>query len=216
MPELDTKLRIKEAAHDLVMQYSIRSISMDDIASKLGISKKTIYQFYKDKDELIEAVVIDVIKKNQSTCEKDRNCADNAVHEIILAMDMLAEMFHSMNSAILYDMQKYHPAAFQNFYRHKNEFIYNVMKQNILRGIKEELYRPEINPEIMARFRVESMLLPFNPEFSKNLKYSLLESEQEIISHYLFGLVTLKGYKLALKYLQKKQIDNKRKSQSKR
>ena len=53
----DTKQRIQKAAHDLVMQYSIRSVSMDDIVAHLGMSKKTIYQYFKDKDELVEAVV---------------------------------------------------------------------------------------------------------------------------------------------------------------
>ena len=65
MTELDTKQRIQKAAHDLVMQYSIRSVSMDDIAANLGMSKKTIYQYFKDKDELVESVVDEVIDTMQ-------------------------------------------------------------------------------------------------------------------------------------------------------
>jgi len=205
MSDKDTKRRIKETSHDLIMQYSIRSVSMDDIATALGMSKKTIYQYYKDKDALVKAVVADIILKNQGCCEKDKKNSNNAVHEIFLAMDMLVEMFRSMNPSVLFDMQKYHPAAFQLFYKHKNEFIYNVLKQNIIRGIREELYRSDINVEIMARYRVESMLIPFNPEFHKNIKSSLLEMEQEIITHYLLGLVSLKGFKLASIYLKKRK-----------
>ena len=84
MIETDTKQRIQKAAHDLVMQYSIRSVSMDDIAANLGISKKTIYHYFKDKDELVEAVVDDVIETNQCACLEDRDKAENAVHEIFL------------------------------------------------------------------------------------------------------------------------------------
>ena len=205
MTDIETKNRIQKAAHDLVMQYSIRSVSMDDIAANLGMSKKTIYQYFKDKDELVEAVVDEVIETNQCHCNDDRDQADNAIHEIFLVMEMMVEMFKSMNPSILYDMQKYHPAAFSKFQKHRNEYLFNVCKQNLERGIKEELYRPEIAVEILARYRVETMFIPFNPEFQRSLKYSLLQIEEEIIVHYLFGLVSQKGYKMVLKYMEQKE-----------
>ena len=202
MSELDTKERIKQTAHDLVMRYGIRSVSMDDIANALGMSKKTIYQYYADKDELVVAVVTDVLRKSECDCECDRHEAKNAIHEVFLAMEMVVEMFKSMNPTIVHDMHKYHPRAFRLFQQHKNEFLYNVMKENLLRGIEEELYRPDINIEIMSRFRVESVMIPFSPEFQKNLKSSMADIELELIIHFLFGLVTPKGYKLIVKYQQ--------------
>lgn len=205
MTEIDTKERIKIVANELMMQYGIRSISMDDIASKLGMSKKTIYLYYKDKDELVEAVVKALVEKNQHLCNADRQQAHDAVHEIFLAMDMITELLRSMNPSVLFDLQKYHPAAFTRFLNHKNEFLLTMMRQNISRGISEELYRKEIKVEIMARYRVESMFIPFNPEFVKNTKASLVELEHEIIIHFLFGLVTLKGYKLILKYQEQRE-----------
>jgi TetR/AcrR family transcriptional regulator, cholesterol catabolism regulator len=207
MAETDIKQRIQQAAHELVMQYGIRSVSMDDIAANLGMSKKTIYQYFKDKDELVEAVVDGVINTNQCTCNDDRAKADNAVHEIFLVMDMMVEMFKTMNPSILFDMQKYHPAAFKKFQKHRNEYLYNVCKQNLERGIAEELYRPEINVDILARYRVETMLTAFNPEFQRTVKQSLIKIEQEIIVHYLFGLVSIKGYKLTLKYMEQKESE---------
>ncbi len=205
MAETDIKQRIQQAAHELVMQYGIRSVSMDDIAANLGMSKKTIYLYFKDKDELVEAVVDGVIDTNQCICNTDREKADNAVHEIFLVMDMMVEMFKTMNPSILFDMQKYHPAAFKKFQKHRNEYLYNVCKQNLERGIAEELYRPEINVDILARYRVETMLTAFNPEFQRTVKQSLIKIEQEIIVHYLFGLVSIKGYKLTLKYMEQKK-----------
>ena len=211
MAEIDTKQRIKQASHNLVMQYGIRSVSMDDIAAHLGMSKKTIYQYFKDKDELVEAVVDDIIDTNQCTCNDDREKADNAVHEIFLVMDMMVEMFKTMNPSILFDMQKYHPAAFVKFQKHRNDYLYNICRQNLERGIAEELYRPEINVDIMARYRVETMLTAFNPEFQRSVKQSLLKIEEEIITHYLFGLVSLKGYKLILKYAEQKEKESAKK-----
>ena len=208
MTERETKQRIQKAAHDLVMQYSIRSVSMDDIAANLGMSKKTIYQYFKDKDELVEAVVDDIIETNQCACNDDIDKAENAVHEIFLVMDMMAEMFKSMNPSILYDMQKYHPAAFAKFKKHKNEFLYNVCIQNLQRGVKEELYRPEIAIDILCRYRVETMFIPFNPEFQQSLKHGLAKIEEEIIVHFLFGLVSLKGYKLIIRYREQKEKES--------
>lgn len=211
MTETDNKQRIQDAAHQLVMQYGIRSVSMDDIAAKLGMSKKTIYQYFKDKDELVEVVVDDVIETNQGACQNDIKKSENAVHEIFLAMEMMAEMFKTMNPSILFDMQKYHPAAFLKFKKHKNEFLYSTCYKNIERGIREELYRPELNVEIMCRYRVETMLIAFNPEFQQKLKYSLAEIEEEIIVHFLFGLVTLKGYKFITKYRDQREAKSTKK-----
>lgn len=205
MTDQATKYRIQKAAHDLVMQYSIRSVSMDDIAANLGMSKKTLYQYFEDKDELIESVVEGIIRNSQCRCNEDKCKATNAIHEIFLVIEMIVEMFKSMNPSVLFDMQKYHPAAFSKFLKHRNDYLYNTCIQNLERGIREGLFRPEINTEIISRYRVESMFLPFNPEFQRNLKNNLLEIEEEIIIHYLFGIVTLKGYKMVLKYMEQKE-----------
>ena len=202
MTETETSERIRQKAHDLFMQYGLRSVSMDDIANGLGISKKTIYQYYEDKDSLVDAVVHSIIQYNQSCCEIDRKSSDNAIHEIFLAMEFMMEIFRSMNASLLFDMQKYHPNAFQQFSRHKNDYLYGVIKDNLLRGVKEELYRPEIKIDILSRFRVESVTMPFNPEFYTKVKSSLAEIQEEMTYNFLFGLVSQKGYKQVIKYQQ--------------
>jgi AcrR family transcriptional regulator len=204
MADLETGLRIKEKAHELFMQYGLRSVSMDDIASSLGISKKTIYLYYADKDELVDAVVESEFKKNESICEYDRIHSKNAIDEIFLAMDKVVEMFGTMNPSLLFDMHKYYPNAFQKFHTYKNDYLYNVIRDNIARGIKEELYRPELNIDIIARFRVESVMIPFNPEFYTRMKYNLAEIEEEFIIHFLFGMASPKGYKMIVKYQQER------------
>lgn len=205
MATLDTKQRIKQAATELVMQYGIRSVSMDDIATNLGISKKTIYLYFKDKDELVDEIVDDIIVNNRYECNADRGRAENAIHEIFLVMDMMAEMFTAMNPGILFDMQKYHPATYRKFLKHKNEFLYNVCRENLERGKQEELYRPDLAVDILCRYRVETMFISFNPDFHQSLKYNLAKIEEEIIIHFLFGLVSIKGYKLVMKYWQQRE-----------
>jgi len=196
----DTAGRIKQQAHDLFMQYGFRSVSMDDIANKLGMSKKTIYQFYADKEELVTAIVNETIQENECSSDANSKAAENAVHEIFLAIDMVTEMLGEMNPSLLFDMQKYHPQAFAIFQKHKNEYLYKVMRENIIRGIAEELYRPDVNIELISRFRVETMLLPFNPEFQQKVKLNMVAIHEELLMQYLFGLATPKGYKLITKY----------------
>lgn len=196
----DTAGRIRQKAHDLFMQYGLKSVSMNDIANSLGISKKTIYIYYADKDELVNAVVGTVIKKNQLLCETDRCNAVNAVHEIFLAVDMMKELFRSMNPSLLYDMQKYYPGAFKKFMEHKNDYLFGLMKANLKRGMEENLYRPDLDVDVLSRFRVECIILPFTPDFHNNVKANLAEIEEELTMHFLYGLVSEKGYKLILKY----------------
>ena len=200
--EINTRERIRQKADELFMRYGLRSVSMDDIANSLGISKKTIYQFFADKNELVDAVLEETLNYNKQNCDRNRSGSTNAVEEIFMSMDIAEQIFRNMHPSVIYDMQKYHPQAFARFLKHKNDYLYNIILKNLQRGIKEELYRPEIDIEILSRFRVESMLMTFNPEFYISQKHNLAEVEQELIEHYLFGVASLKGHKLILKYQQ--------------
>lgn len=204
MTENETGVRIKDKARELYMHYGLRSVSMDDIANSLGMSKKTIYQYYADKDELIVAVITEELHRNRCICERDKQAAQNAIHEIFLAMDMVVELFSTMNPSLIYDMQKYHPNAFLKFQQHKNDFLYSTIRENLERGITEGLYREDINLDVLARFRLESMMIPFHPDFHTRLKYNLVQIQQELMLHFLFGLASPKGYKMIIKYEQER------------
>lgn len=173
---------------------------MDDIASGLGMSKKTLYQYYADKEELVDAVFVTVIEGNKAQCLKDRSRAENAVHEIFLAFDMMQDMLVKMNPVVIFDLEKYHPAVHKKFHEHKYGFLYKMIKSNLEQGIEEELYRPEMDIDVMTRFRIESIMLPFNSDVFPNNRTQLLHIEQELLEHFLYGLATPKGQKLIQKY----------------
>ena len=200
--EINTKDRIRQKADELFMRYGLRSVSMDDIANSLGISKKTIYQFFADKNELVDTVLEETLNDHKQKCDETTKVSQNAVEEIVLSMERIEHMFSNMHPSVMYDMQKYHPLAFARFLKHKNDYLYNVISKNLERGIHEELYRPEIDIDIMSRYRVESMMMPFNPEFYSRSRHNLGEVERQLIEHYLFGVASLKGHKLILKYQQ--------------
>lgn len=204
-PDTDTSLRIRDAAHALFMQYGLKSVSMDDISARLGVSKKTLYKHFSDKESLVEAVVLAIIQKNEARCEADKKISANAIHAIFLAMNMMEELFQHMNPSVLFDLMKYYPKAYQVFYKHKNQYLVPIYTENFQRGIQEGLYRSDIRIDIMARFRVESVLIPFQPEFQQSVKTSLTEAAAELSVHFLYGIVTPKGYKLIEKYIEQKK-----------
>lgn len=203
--KMDPKERIQAKADELFMRYGIRSVSMDDIAAQLAMSKKTLYQFFADKDELVDAVVGAELKKGQGDCLECNRISKDAVDEIFITMEQIADQFRNMNPMVLYDLEKFHAAAYQKFLRHKNEFLFDVIRKNIERGIQEELFRPEINVDVLSRFRLESMMIAFNMTVFPPRKYNLVEVTQEIIEHYLYGVATLKGHKLILKYNEQRK-----------
>lgn len=198
----EVKERIEQKADELFRRYGIRSITMDEIANQLGISKKTIYHTFADKDELVDEVISKILLYNQDRCNKDRLKATNAIHEVFLAMEMIQEMFENMNPAILYDLERNHPQTFKKFQHHKYFYLFEVIKQNIQRGKKEELYRADVNTDVVAKVRLETMMLPFNQEIFPKSKFNLVDLQKQLIEYYLFGIASLKGYRLILKYQQ--------------
>lgn len=202
MPEQELKERIRQEATALFLKYGVRSVSMDDISAQLGISKKTLYQYYNDKNELIENVLEGIIGINECSCQDCVVESENAVHEGVLSLRLLQDMFRTMNTSILFDLKKYHPGAFQIFIRHKNDFLCNMVRKNLERGIREEVYRSDINIDILTRFRVESLTLMFDVEVQESISQPLLDIQREVMIHFLHGLVNPKGYKLLTKYLK--------------
>ena len=202
---VETRNRIREQAKQLYFKYGIRSVSMDDIAVGLGMSKKTIYQYFADKDELVDAIVEDDINETRSDCEECFVQSHNAVEEIFLTLDRMLEHLGQLNPTILYDLHKFHFQSFKKFQEHKNSFLLEIIRKNLERGIEEGLYRPDINVEILSRFRLESMMLAFNMEVFPQTKYSIVEVTMTIIENFMFGVVTPKGYELIIQYKHARQ-----------
>ena len=94
---MELKERIKQKADELYRRYGVKSVTMDEIATQLGVSKKTIYQCFSDKNELVDEVIADILEYNRNFCTTSRGKAQNAIHEVFLAMQSLESMFANMN-----------------------------------------------------------------------------------------------------------------------
>src|SRR5277367_2401166 len=198
---MEMKERILEKATDLFMRYGIRSITMDEIAAQLGISKKTIYQFFTDKDAMVEAVINQEINRNEECCRSFSLTAENAVHEIFLALDSFQEMLKAMNPQLVYDLEKHHPVAFKRLKQYKYQFLYTMIKENLERGSREDIYRTELNIDLTTRHRIETAFMPFNQETFPQNKYPMNQTCQELTILFLHSVCNPKGKKLIEKYL---------------
>ena len=199
------KERILEKATDLFMRYGIRSITMDEIATQLGVSKKTLYQFFADKDAMVEAVMNEEMKRNEEECRQFSAMAENAVHEIFLAMDNMQEMLKAMNPQLIHDLEKHHPAAFKRLKQYKYHFLYGMIRENLERGIREDLYRADINTDLTVRHRIESAFMPFNQEVFPQNKFPMNQACQELAILFLHSVSSLNGKKMIEKYSNERQ-----------
>ena len=199
---MDQRERILGKAHELFNRFGFRRVTMDEIATKTGMSKKTIYQSFTNKDEIVDAVVEHLLQKSSMTCEENATKAENAVHEIFLNIDMVQELMLEMNPAVYDDMEKYFPAVFNKFFQYKYKYIFQQVQRNLEKGIEEGLFRSELNVDVITKFRVETMFIPFNQAIFPYGKYNLAQVEIETLELYLYGIATPEGQKLIKKYKQ--------------
>jgi len=191
---LEVKEYIVEESDKLFCQYGFKSVTMDDIAKHLGMSKKTIYQHFRDKDELVNILIKAKLENQNCTMDFCATSAENAVHEIFFAIINIHELLSSMNPKLFYDLQKYHPKAWLYFKEFKENNLGKCIYANLERGIKEDLYRPEINKDILTQMRLDQVDLLFNQHdhYTKN-KYNIAQVMAEITEHFLYGVCNSKG-----------------------
>jgi AcrR family transcriptional regulator len=188
-------------------RHGVKHVTMDDLASQLGISKKTIYQFYKDKDALVMAVINFELEEQSLKCKKTQDMAENAVHEMFMILEDIQQMFKNMNPMTMTELQKYYPEAFARIQNHKDEFMHQIIKTNLVKGIQEGVYRKEIDPEILSIYRLETSFVPFNPQLYPFSKFDIGKVTLQIIENFIYGVMSIKGIELMEKYKKETNVE---------
>lgn len=202
MEEKDTKERILRGAQELFMKYGVRSVSMDDIARHLSVSKKTLYQYFADKDEIVTRVAEFHLRHEQAKYESLRSEAENAIDELVRISTCIKRDLQKMNPSLLFDLQKFHPKAWTEWLRHKQEYMGQSIIRNLKQGVTEGFFRAEINTDILAAARLELIQISFDEQVFPSDKYSLTEVNTQLFEHFVYGLLTEKGRKVYEKYKQ--------------
>jgi TetR/AcrR family transcriptional regulator, cholesterol catabolism regulator len=202
MEETDIKDKILKGAMELFLKYGVRSVSMDDIARHLAVSKKTIYQYFTDKDDVVSRVASNHLEKTRTEFDAYRTNSKNAIDELVTISRCLKKDMQEMNPSLLFDLHKYHPKAWNVWLEHKNKYIRDSVVKNLVQGIEEGYFRPEINPEVLAAVRLELVQLGFDELVFPHDKFNLAVVQVQIFEHFIYGLLTDKGRKLYEKYKQ--------------
>ncbi|WP_031528284.1 TetR/AcrR family transcriptional regulator [Dyadobacter crusticola] len=188
------KDRIIKSALNLFWRYGIKSVTMDDIARDLGISKRTIYQHYSDKEAILALVIKEELNSQQCELEKLDEQAENPIEQLIYSSVQMRETMANMNPTFLYDLKKYYPDAWELFQTYKHEYIIKSLRDNLIKGIELGLYRPEIDVDILALLRVEQVVMGFDPTIFPPKKFDMLQIQMQFLLHFLRGVLSEKGF----------------------
>jgi AcrR family transcriptional regulator len=197
------KAGIMVKAEELFRRYGMRSVTMDDLANELSISKKTLYRHFNDKDELVIKICKEAFRRLGQDQEDIRKNSKNAIDEIIQLMEYMNVMFGTMRQNVLYDMKKYYPEAWKTYVDYKEQTLKACILQNIKRGIKEDVYRKEIKPEIVASLRIALVETTFDPNAFPQNKFDFAEVQEQSLSMFMYGLLSTKGHKQVEEYFSK-------------
>jgi len=197
---MEIRDRIIHKSHELFLRYGVKSITMDDIAKPMGISKKTIYQFFKDKNELVHSVVNKILEVQQNTIKTIHATATDPIAEVLKLSDFIKETMQDMGMSVMYELEKYHPVTYLLIEEFKEKCVSDMIIKNLAKGIEMGLYRGDIDVNVLAKLRVQEIQMGFNSTLFPSSKYTVQQVQLELLNHFIYGICTLKGHKLINKY----------------
>ncbi len=190
------KEKIIQESTQLFFRYGLRSITMDDIARELSMSKKTLYLHFDNKNDLLMACMEEHDRKEKEILKTFQQEATNAIDEMIKIAKYLEQMLKKVSPTLIYDVQKYHREGWERMNKMHNEDVYHEIKTNMERGVKEGLYRDDFNIDIVAKIYVSTTLICTNPDFFPPEKYNMNDIVKTNIFYHLRGIVSHKGLAL--------------------
>ncbi|PKQ63588.1 hypothetical protein BZG02_09480 [Labilibaculum filiforme] len=191
----EQKINIITTSWTLFFQYGIKSITMNDIASKMGISKKTLYLFFSNKTELINQVCDWEIKNPQFSFTSKELIGLNALDQYFEFFEFVNKILPQKSDSLDYDLKKYYPEIWMKLKDAKIKKLQLELHYNLHKGIDEGFYRPELNIDFISKNLVSFYLnlrvteyQVFSPDevFNKDM-------HQELTIYHLYGICTNKG-----------------------
>ena len=189
-----TALEILHGASELFMKYGVKSITMDEIARHLSMSKKTIYQHFADKDELVITFTKFVLQQQQNEITVLENKQLDVMEGLYDLTEFMRTKVCSINPSLLFDLKKYFPAAWKIFVDHKRNFLKNHIKNFLIKGVNEGYFRTTIDIEIICRMRIEQVEMSFNQDIYPLDEFNISDIHMQLFEHFVYGICTAKGH----------------------
>lgn len=197
----DKQEQIIKGSARVFFKYGIKSVSMDDIARELGISKKTLYTHVSNKTELVQKILD--LQLDCQCYEKDciREKKLNAIAVLLEVSKMINRHLKEMHPSVTYDLQKYYPELFRKYLDKKREELFVDIKQNMEQGISEGYYREDLNIELIARLYLKKLETIHDPEFLPSAEFNIENIFDVIFESHIRGIANKKG----IAYLEKQK-----------
>jgi TetR/AcrR family transcriptional regulator, cholesterol catabolism regulator len=186
-------LELVEPIKELFYAYGLKNLSMDEISRRLGISKKTLYTFVKNKDELVEAVFLHEESTGLRLSEKLQQESINAIEKLLRISQMVHGEMNRVNPMIRFEMEKYYHHTYEKYIEKKRNFIFEGMKQNIRQGIEENLYRNDINIDLVATVYLNSFIELHNSNICKEMAINFLQLFEVLFENHIRAISTPAG-----------------------
>ena len=181
-------------------QFGFKHVTMDELAKQVGMSKKTVYEQFKDKEELVFACVKNMIEDQEVVVRQIFEAKVNAIEKLFNILKFMEAMVRGMNPVCHIEMQRFYPKSHDYLHNHKQRFILESLKENLVQGIQEGLYREKLHIDIIAKYRLEATFVIFQNNIFPIDQYDIVEVNRHLFEHYLYGISTPKGQKLISKY----------------
>ncbi len=198
------KEKILNTSNELFLTLGFKSVTMDDIANKMGISKKTIYTCYKTKTDLVHACVLDTFNVISNGIDLICTIKNNPIKELFTIKDFVLSHLKSEKSSPLFQLKKYYPIFFQELQKKQFEVMSECVQENLNRGIEDGLFRKEIDLDFISRIYFSGItsikdigIFPKGVDKMKELQTNFLE-------YHIRAIATTKGIKQLEKILNEK------------
>ncbi len=194
----------------LFMRYGIKNLSMEDIARELGISKKTLYQYFSDKNDLVSVIVQKSLEETDCEMNIDGSKGETAIDVLIYVSRYLISRFSQINPMLNFELRKYYPEAAEKLKQHRYIHVLSRIEQNLNRGIEEGWYREELNVKIIAFYYLKWMesFFEYNPDeqYLKGIKQE--DMIKELFTYHLHGVLNEKGLNEFYKRIKEQENEN--------
>jgi len=199
--------KILLGATDLFLNYGFKSVTMDDIASALGVSKKTIYQHFDTKTKLVEATTLNLFESISHGIDCICALEKNPIEEVYSIKKFVMEHLKDEKSSPQYQLQKYYPNIFNTLKNKQFEVMQTCVTDNLNRGIKQGLYRDSINVEFIARIYFNSMLAIKDKDLFPLKKFSMNMLMNNFLEYHLRGICIPKGLEILNNFITSNQSE---------
>jgi TetR/AcrR family transcriptional regulator, cholesterol catabolism regulator len=179
---------------EILKKFGVKSTTMDDIANHLRISKKTLYKYFKDKNEVVQRIVQAQCEFEKLTIVQIVNESKNAIDELIRINNFVSSNISNVHASTLFDLEKYYPVAFSYFCDHKETYVRDLVKSNLKKGVVEGFYRDNLDIELVTIFYLELIETIWTNEALSRDKFTLNQVHSEIARYHIRGIASPKGH----------------------